>query len=239
METSVIIITKNQKNILQKSIPVLKKQNSKDYEIIVVDSGSTDGAKKYCLKEGIKLINIPPDNFKFARAFNTGARKAKGKYIIRLSGDSIPQNNDFISEIIKPFKDPKVGGTFGKYVISGRKGYTYPNFWPSWRFPQKLTRYSIKPVPFMGVGFLIFSFKPKSYEFAGGCCAIRKSIWQKRPFNESLIAGEDSEYSWFLHLIGYDVVYNPMAIVLHEHKVNPSENYINLIFSKWNNKEEK
>lgn len=134
-----------------------------------------------------------------------------------------------------PFADPKVGGTFGKYEISNKSGYTYPDFWPASRFPKQIQRYVITPFFLMGAEVSSFSFGKNMFEFAGGCCAVRRSIWEKRHFNEMLLAGEDAEYSWFLHLIGYDVVCNPKAQVLHEHKINLEKNtrkYIN--FSNWN-----
>jgi rhamnosyltransferase len=224
---SIIIVTKNQKDFLEKTIPVLLSQKVKeDFEIIIVDSGSKDGAKEYVQKiKSIKLVSITPENFKFANAFNTGAREAKGKYLVRLSGDCTPIGTQWLNEIIKGFEDDLVGGVYGKYVISGRKGYAYPNFWPAWRFPNKKVRHSVKPYPFAA----------NVFDFAGGCCAIRRDIWKQRPFNEKLIAGEDAEYSWFLHVIGYDVVYNPNIKVLHEHKVDPvasARTYSGL--EKWN-----
>ena len=234
---SIIIVTKNQKNFLEKTIPTLLNQKIEEqFEIIVVDSGSRDGAKEYVKKIGsVRLIEIPPENFVYAHAFNLGAMQAKGKYLVRLSGDCIPQGKNWLSEMVKPFDSPKVGGSFGKYILSGKKGFGYPDYWPSWRFPKKQTRYSVKPFLFMGAGLLNFSLGKNVYEFAGGCCAVRKEIWQKRPFNESLLAGEDGEYSWFLHLIGYDIVYNPRAKVIHEHKINIKKSVKTYLgTTKWN-----
>lgn len=232
---SIIIVTKNQKNFLEKTIPVLKKQIQGEYETIVVDPGSTDGAREYCMKNQVKVVDISPKNFNYAHAFNIGAAQANGTYLVRLSGDCIPLREDWLSEMVKPFKDPKIGGVFGKYVLSGRKGFGYPDYWPAWRFPKKYTVYSVKPFLFMGAGLLNFSLGKNVYEFAGGCCAIRKKIWQKRPFNESLLEGEDAEYSWFLHIIGYDIVYNPKAEVVHEHRVDIRKTIKNILgITKWN-----
>jgi len=218
MKASVIIITKNQKKLLQKSLPVLLNQDLKDdYEIIVVDSGSTDGAREYVQRLPIKLIKIKPKVFNFAAAFNTGAKVASGEFLIRLSGDVIPRKIDFISQMIKPFQDPKVGATYGKYTITGRKGYTYPYFWSEWRFPSKETRYSVKPnLLKMRTGS---EHMTEVTNLAGGCCSIRRSIWKSRPFNEKMPAAEDAEYSIYLHLKGFDIVYNPEADVTHEHKI--------------------
>jgi len=229
MKISVIIITKNQKNILQKSLPVLLDQNLKgEYEVIVVDSGSTDGARKYVKSLPVQLLKIKPKTFNFAKAFNVGAQKAKGKYLIRLSGDVIPIGKNWLNQITRPFRDPETGGVYGVYTITGRKGYGYPDFWPAERFPKKLTKYSVKPTFLMGVNMFGYQFgnditREKVFNFAGGCCAIREKTWRKRPFNESLFGGEDAEYAWFLHLIGYNIVCNPKAKTIHEHKLNKSK----------------
>lgn len=216
---SIIIITKNQKEILLKSLPILLKQNIEEkYEIIVVDSGSTDGAVEYIKSLPVKLVEIRTKTFIYAKAFNTGAKIAKGNFLVRLSGDVIPIKTDFLAELLKPFADEKVGGTYGKYTITGRSNYGYPTFWPAERFPRRVTRYSIRPNPLK----MIFNKEHSDLvtNFAGGCCAIRRKIWEKRPFNENLIAAEDAEYSWFLHTIGYAIVCNPSAEVIHEHKIN-------------------
>ena len=217
MKVSVIIITKNQKNLLQESLPVLLRQDLKDrYEIIIVDSGSTDGAREYIQTLPVKLIKIKPERFNFAAAFNLGANKASGEFLIRYSGDVIPKKKDFRSQLIRPFEDPKVGATYGKYTITGRKGYTYPSFWSEKRFPSKVTKYSIKPN--------LIKMRTNSEHLtevtnlAGGCCSIRRSIWKSRPFNEKMPAAEDAEYAIFLHLKGFDIVCNPEAEVIHEHK---------------------
>jgi len=258
MKASIIIITKNQKKYLEKTIPVLLNQNITDYEMIVVDSGSRDGALEYVRSfmvdanpvsslaptprrggvvtpsgtgtsasptksRTMKLLEIEEENFNYSRAFNIAVAKAKGDILIRLSGDAIPKKKDFVAEMIKPFTDDKVGGVYGKYVLSGKKGYGYPDFWFKERFPNHTVRHSFQPLPWSGINIFGLSLDSKKYgdifTFAGACCAIRRNVWEKRHFNESLLGGEDAEYSWFLHVVGYDVVYVPKAEVLHEHKI--------------------
>lgn len=245
MLASVIIVTKNQLPKLQQIIPILLQQKVKGlFEIIVVDSGSTDGARSYIKRiksKRVRLVEISPNNFNYSKAFNAGANHASGKYLIRLSGDCIPVKTSWLAEIIKPFSDLKVGGTYGRYIVTGRKGFTYPDYWPAERFPNVVTRYSVTPTFLMGVS--IFGLQPgdrktseRVFNFTGGSCAIRKNIWKQRPFNESLLAAEDAEYSWFLHIVGYDVVYNPKAEVIHEHRFNPIKtagNYLGISLWQW------
>jgi len=218
MRASVIIITKNQKELLQKSLPVFLHQDlGGKYEIIVVDSGSTDGAKEYIQDLPVKLIEIKPEKFNFGFAFNLGAKEASGDFLIRLSGDAIPKRKDFIRQMIEPFSGIGIGGVYGKYTLSGRSGYTYPFFWPAKRFPSKITKYSVKP----GLIRMLLDkhHQEEVLNFAGGCCAIKHSTWEKRHFNERLIAAEDAEYALYLHLRNLDIVCNPGAEVIHEHKI--------------------
>lgn len=220
---SVIIITKNQKRLLKKSLPILLNQSLKQkYEIIVVDSGSSDGTQKYVSSLPITLIEIGHKSFNYAHAFNIGASRAQGKYLIRISGDCMPIEKDCLKELLDPFKDRKVGATYGKYITTGKSGYKHPSFWPEERFPSELTRYTIKPTFFMGI---VNTNKKKEYIFslAGGLCAIRRKLWEKRPFNHRLPEAEDAEYAWFLHLVGYDIVYTPYAKAVHEHKIVTSK----------------
>ncbi len=221
MKASIIILTKNQLPLISQTIPILLKQDLDDqeYEIIILDSGSNDGSVEYIASQPVKLIQIKPEDFQYAKVFNIGAKHATGEILVRLSGDAVPINDQWLKEMIRPFEDTKVGGTYGKYTISGENpGYGYPQYWSKKRFPEKEIRFSIKPNP---LSHLNFFNGIKVLWFAGGCCAFRRSIWEKRGMNEKIFSGEDAEYSWFIHLLGFDIVYCPKAIVLHEHKIIP------------------
>lgn len=195
--------------------------------MIVVDSGSADETRGFARSLGVKVIEINPHTFNYANAFNNAARVARGKYLVRLSGDVIPLGWNWLREMVKPFTDQRVGATYGVYTITGRKDWGYPDFWPAERFPDKLTRFSVRPTPFMGFNLFGKEFgdsKVRKFVFnlAGGCCAVRRDIWLKRPLNEKLASGEDAEYAWFLHLAGYDIACDPKAKAIHEHKKDNS-----------------
>ncbi|TQK53828.1 glycosyl transferase family 2 [Brevibacillus sp. AG162] len=59
-------------------------------EIIVVDTGSTDGTQDICRKYGAKVLEIPWEN-SFAKARNAGLQVAKGEWILWLDADEIVQ----------------------------------------------------------------------------------------------------------------------------------------------------
>lgn len=86
---SIIIPNFNGLELLKICLPSLKKQTFKDFEIIVVDNGSSDGSSDYIKAsfKGIRCIELK-ENFGFSKAVNIGIKRSNGKYIVLLNNDS-------------------------------------------------------------------------------------------------------------------------------------------------------
>lgn len=236
VKASIIIITKNQKQFMEKTLPIIFQQTLKDFEVIIGDSGSTDGALEVMKKYPVKIVQITAENFNYARAFNTGAKEAKGEILVRLSGDCVPANKDWLKNLIEPFGNPKIGATFGPYLYTDSPGEGLRQWWPKERIPEKPFIYTGKPWPFSGIETSLFGYKRARrfdvFALAGGNCAIRQNLWEKRPFNQNLSAAEDMEYAWFLHTINYDIAFQPNAPVKHSHPNKPEQSFWGIIFSE-------
>src|ERR1700704_5264800 len=86
---SVVIPSWNGKDLLKVCLTSLQKQTIKDFEIIVVDNGSTDGSVNYIKKEFPKIKDISlSKNTGFAYAVNQGIKVAVGEYIILINNDT-------------------------------------------------------------------------------------------------------------------------------------------------------
>jgi N-acetylglucosaminyl-diphospho-decaprenol L-rhamnosyltransferase len=89
---TVIIVAHNSGEYLGECIESLSKQNFTDFEVLVVDNGSSDGAievlNSYNLK--LKIIKLL-ENTGFAAGNNLAAREANGDWLILLNADAIPQ----------------------------------------------------------------------------------------------------------------------------------------------------
>jgi glycosyltransferase involved in cell wall biosynthesis len=84
---SVVIPTFNREHCVRQSLDSVLAQTFKDFEVIVVDDGSTDGTVEVLKSYGDKIRLIGQSNAGAGAARNTGIRAAQGKYVAFLDSD--------------------------------------------------------------------------------------------------------------------------------------------------------
>ena len=89
LEVSIIIPTYNSAKYIPDAINSILNQTFKDYEIIIVDDGSTDNTREILNKYNSKIRYIYQENKGPSAARNIGIKNAKGKYIAFLDADDI------------------------------------------------------------------------------------------------------------------------------------------------------
>jgi GT2 family glycosyltransferase len=86
---SVIVTNWNGRSDLEGCLPTLREQTHQDFEVIVVDNGSTDGSLELLEAEFPEVRVIPlGENRGFATANNIGIREARGDYVALLNNDT-------------------------------------------------------------------------------------------------------------------------------------------------------
>lgn len=97
---SVIIPVKNGGGDLAALLLRLRRQKGfRAIEIIVVDSGSSDGSPARAERCGAKLIRIPPETFSHAASRNLGAAQAQGEYLLFTVQDALPPGDDWLGRL--------------------------------------------------------------------------------------------------------------------------------------------
>lgn len=203
MESSIIIRVKNEKQNLRKLLVILKNQTYQDFEIVIVDNDSSDGSEKiafdYFSKDRVCVVRI--ENFSYPKACNLGAEKAKGKYLVFLSAHSFPISKTWLEDGLSNFKDEKVAGVFA--------------------FPmQTFFHASIAEVICYAIpGIIRAPIKnTKQGELGNTNSIIRRDLWLKHKFDESLTTGsEDYEWSLYWRRQKYLIVNDPKFRVFHSH----------------------
>lgn len=86
---SIIIITYNDRKYVGEAIESALAQTYKDYEIIVVDDGSSDNTSEVLAEFGDQVTVIYQENRGLSAARNTGIRASKGEYVAFIDADNV------------------------------------------------------------------------------------------------------------------------------------------------------
>ncbi len=199
-ETSIIIRTLNEAKHLGNLLDAISRQSYTDYEIIIVDSGSADGTLEIAKKYPSTVIGIEPRDFTFGYSLNVGCKAAKGKYLVCASAHVFPTTNEWLGHMVSSFKDEKVAMVYGRQVGETRSKFSEQNDFK--RFFKNKSVNSLMPL----------------YYANNANSAIRKSLWEKRPFDEYLFGLEDIDFAKAITEKGYSVRYEPNAAVYHIHE---------------------
>lgn len=105
---SVIIPTYNREQYLRETLASVLQQKFKDFEVIVVDDGSTDGTVAYVSSLKAKVTLLPQSNAGPGAARNLGMRHATGEYLAFLDSDDLwfPWSLDAYAEVITNTSKP-------------------------------------------------------------------------------------------------------------------------------------
>ena len=91
MKTTIVIPNYNGKAFMEDCLTALAAQTVRDFEVLVVDNGSTDGSVEGldAWFPGVRVISFEK-NYGFSRAVNEGIRQSRSEYVILLNNDTIP-----------------------------------------------------------------------------------------------------------------------------------------------------
>ena len=206
---SIILLTKNGEKYIRSLLDGLYRQRKIGCaEVIVIDSGSTDGTLEIISTYPVSLTRIPPEEFGHGKTRNLGARLAQGRFLVYLPQDATPVGADWLDALLLPFEDPAVAGVYCRQTprpdASAMETFFLLNAYPR--------QYGIKRIGTPQDISLARCF----FSTVGG--AIRASLWREHPFHEQVIMSEDQAWSKEIMLAGHAIVYQPAAEVLHSHQ---------------------
>jgi len=115
---SVVVVNYNGKKFLDGCLSSLDRQTCRDFEVILVDNGSSDGSAAYVRERYPSLILVETTkNLGFAGGTNAGIRVARGEFIFTLNNDTIADPH-LLEEIVRPMiSDSHVGVCGAKMVF--------------------------------------------------------------------------------------------------------------------------
>ena len=122
MDVTIVIPTKNGGKLFDKVLKAVFSQKTEyEYEVICVDSGSSDETVSIIKKHPCSLYEISPEEFGHGKTRNFGASKGTGTYIVFITQDAMPASDKWLQNFIDGMRsDPEIVGGFGIH-------YPYPN----------------------------------------------------------------------------------------------------------------
>jgi glycosyltransferase involved in cell wall biosynthesis len=116
-KVSVIIPTKNAGQEFEYSLRRISQQAGiLEIELIIIDSGSTDGTINICNHYTQKIYEIPPGDFHHARTRNFGVNKATGSFVVFTVQDAIPVGNYWLYNLVSPLYERKVSAVSARQI---------------------------------------------------------------------------------------------------------------------------
>lgn len=201
---SIIIRTKDEERWIGQCLQAVFSQERKDFEVIIVDNESGDKtiekAKQFKIDKVITCTEYLP-----GKALNMGIRESKGEYIICLSGHCIPVDSRWIDNLLDNFKESDVAGVYGRQE------------------PMEFTSTTDKRDLALVFG-LDRKVQLKDSFFHNANSMIRRSVWTKAPFDESVTNIEDRVWAKQVLGMGYKIIYEPKASVYHHHGIHQNGN---------------
>lgn len=102
---SVVIPTKNAGPEFRETLRRIADQKGVEHvEIVVIDSGSTDGTVEVARDMAADVVAIPPDSFHHARTRNLGAERASGEHLVFLVQDAVPVDDRWLQKLLVPLQ---------------------------------------------------------------------------------------------------------------------------------------
>ena len=198
---SIIFRALNEAKWFDQALSATKRQDldGMDVELILVDSGSTDGTIDIATKHGCRVIHIKKSEFTFGRSLNLGCEAASGDFLVFISAHCIPMHDRWLANILEPIRNKAADYSYGRQV------------------GNNVTRFSEHMV--FAHYFPDFDKVPQAELFVNNAnAAIRRETWDKYKFDEAITGLEDMVLGKALMADGGKLAYVADAQVTHIHE---------------------
>lgn len=198
-EVSIVIRTYNEEKHLPALLDSLAHQTYRDFETVVVDSGSFDMTREIARQRADRLIRIEQRDFTFGYSVNEGISNSKGRFVVIISAHALPTDTSWLVNLVAPLSKSRTAMVYGRQVgPSDSKFSEIIDFERTFGLEGK-------------------TLSPPNFFANNANSAIRRDSWEERPFDDSLPGLEDIEWAKHWMERGFEVIYEPLACIYHFH----------------------
>jgi rhamnosyltransferase len=214
---SVVIPTKNGGPRFRECLAAVRRQVlDRPFDVVVIDSGSTDDTRGYCREFDVRLLEIDPSTFNHGTTRNQAIAAAAGEYVALLTQDAVPLGTDWLQHLVDALDEaPRAAGAYGQQVM---RAEVTP--YMRWRLGQWAATRQTRVVQELGDA-ATFERLPAleklglvAFDNVNSC--VRRRVWEAIPF-QHVPFGEDIDWGVRALRAGHAIVYEPGARVEHSH----------------------
>jgi len=229
VKLSIVILSLNTKDLLEKCLVSLTKVAGEvNFEVIVVDNGSTDGSIEMLRNFQFSIFNFQiiqnGENLGFAAGNNRARSIVNGEYILFLNSDTEVYKGTLAATVGYLDEHNDVGAVTCRTVLpDGRDDKDARRSFPTPWVALAHFLYLDRVFPKSGIfARYWYGYEPANKEhdidvLQGAYCMIRTSLMNKIGwFDEDyFLDGEDIDLCWKIREAGYRIVYYPKVKILH------------------------
>jgi glycosyltransferase involved in cell wall biosynthesis len=217
-KASIIVLTFNAGPGFEALLDKVSSQETDfDYEILVVDSGSTDGTVELARHYGATVHRVSRAEFDHGATRDLGISLSRGEYAALLVQDAVPLDEQWLAAMVEALnQDELTAGVYGRQIPcpeSNALTRVLVNSWPTASLDRR--------EQVAGASYLYRSMPPTkrrslaTFDNVSSC--VRRSVWEKLPFERGNF-GEDMRWGKKVVEAGYKLVYEPRSAVFHSHE---------------------
>ena len=190
---SIVIRCRNQAGTLKEVLQALSLQECAfDWELIVVDNESTDQTVQLARNFGARVITIEREKYTHGRALNSGLAIARGELVLNLSAHSLPVGRFFLASAVIPFRDPHMAAAM---CMEAGRSWLITN----WHKPEDISWADGREPATCTEKFVAVR------KMTNSALVLRRSVWEKIPFDEMLESTEDKQWGMQVLSAGYTI----------------------------------
>ncbi|WP_437960428.1 glycosyltransferase [Sorangium sp. So ce119] len=196
----VVVRCHDEMPLTQRTLEALARQEAPRARVLFIDSGSTDGSREAALQAGVEVLDWAPGTYMPGAVLNTGMDRTRSAVVAFVNADAVPRGRDALGRLLAPLL--RGGATAAVY------GRQVPR--PA---ADALTQ-ADHARAFPASGTLAVR---RGTFFSMAASAIRRDVWERLPFDESLRYSEDVDWIRRAGALGWTVAYAPDAAFEHSH----------------------
>jgi len=201
MRASIVIRTLNEAEHLDDLLVMIERQitDALEWEVVLIDSGSTDGTVEIAQRHGCKITTITKQEFSFGRSLNRGCYFGSGDILVLISGHCVPVDRHWLQNLCQPLIDGGISYSYGRQVGDDGSYYSERRIFAKY-FPET-------------------SAIPQDGFFCNNAnSALLRRVWAEFRFDEDLTGLEDMELAKRMVQAGHKIGYVAEAPVFHHHQ---------------------